>query len=127
MEGKLEELIHYSLQNHLYSNAIFFGERLHAQLLNEHSAYLLASIYYQEGHPNKSYSLLKNLSLSLSFKEQNSTSSTRYSSNNSNNNNNTNSPFNRPENRYLYALCCYELDKLKEAEVTLLGGTHKGN
>ncbi|CAG8587472.1 40911_t:CDS:2 [Gigaspora margarita] len=57
---QLENMIWHSLDNHLYRNAIFLAERLHAQEQNnENSRFLLATCYYRNGQKKAAYMLLK--------------------------------------------------------------------
>ncbi|CAG8682579.1 3809_t:CDS:10 [Dentiscutata erythropus] len=57
---QLENMIWHSLDNHLYRNAIFLAERLHAQdQNNENSRFLLATCYYRNGQKKAAYMLLK--------------------------------------------------------------------
>ncbi|CAG8611034.1 10519_t:CDS:2, partial [Scutellospora calospora] len=57
---QLENMIWHSLDNHLYRNAIFLAERLHAQdHNNENSRFLLATCYYRNGQKKAAYTLLK--------------------------------------------------------------------
>ncbi|CAG8571030.1 17796_t:CDS:10 [Racocetra persica] len=57
---QLENMIWHSLDSHLYRNAIFLAERLHAQdRNNENSRFLLATCYYRNGQKKAAYMLLK--------------------------------------------------------------------
>jgi anaphase-promoting complex subunit 3 len=92
MEAILCDRVNYYLGFYLYDNATFLCERLYAEYTTESNLHLLATCFYQSGHPNRAFTVL-----------QGSTSA---------------------ENRYLFALCCYKLEKLQEAETALLQGTN---
>jgi anaphase-promoting complex subunit 3 len=112
MELQLLSVVRYSEQNQLWSNAIFFAERYYAEKTNNASLFsndvasqeqalqVLASVYYKAGKVNKAYLLLLTTAKTAVSSELGTS----------------------PENRYLFALCCYELDKVKEAETALIGG-----
>lgn len=89
MERKLWEAVEYSLHNFQYSNALFLAERLHAFVGSEETLTLVASCQLHAGRPNRAYSLLKT------------------------------NRFPSPWAKYLFALCCYKLGHLKEAEEAL--------
>lgn len=115
-------VIRYSEENHLWSNAIFYAERYYAEkqynivnptvrgttqsVSQEQALHVLASVYYKAGKVNKAYLLLLTAWKGTSSASSGSGCSDLVTS---------------PENRYLFALCCYELDKWKEAESVLTG------
>ena len=47
--NELSELIKQNLENHLYTNAVFYSERLLTELDNEETRYLLSQAYFGEG------------------------------------------------------------------------------
>mmetsp|Transcript_19044 Transcript_19044/g.31199 ORF Transcript_19044/g.31199 Transcript_19044/m.31199 type:complete len:764 (+) Transcript_19044:150-2441(+) len=96
MEVHLKECIQFSLGNFLYSNAIFFSERLHALNPTEESHHLLATSYLRNGQPYRAYHLLRTF---FSLKDASTVS---------------------PEVRYLFGICCYAMGKYQEAETALL-------
>ncbi len=117
MEEKLLECITYFQQQHLWNNAIFFSERYYAEKISigdasscEQALHVLATVYYRSGKVNKAYSLLLHAASNLNI---NVTTANNFPTNQIS-----------AENRYLFALCCYELDKLKEAESALV---NRGN
>ncbi|CAF0757012.1 unnamed protein product [Didymodactylos carnosus] len=84
--------INQFIQNFDYVDAIFLAERLYAEVKNEESTYLLARTYYLSGDVNKSYWLLRNSSI-----EHISTA------------------------KLLLAKCCFDIEKIHEAEAVLVG------
>ncbi|CAF0843027.1 unnamed protein product [Adineta ricciae] len=84
--------INQFIQNFDYVDAIFLAERLYAEVKNDESTYLLARTYYLSGDINKSYWLLRHSSIE-----------------------------HVPTAKLLLAKCCFDIDKLHEAESVLLG------
>lgn len=84
--------INQFIQNFHYTDATFLAERLYAEVKNDESTYLLARTYYLSGDINKSYWLLKNSSID-----------------------------HLPAAKLLLAKCCFDIDKLHEAETILIG------
>ncbi|CAF3338656.1 unnamed protein product [Rotaria socialis] len=80
------------IQNFDYADAIFLAERLYAEVKNDESIYLLARTYYLSGNINKSYWLLRNSSIE-----------------------------HVPNAKLLLAKCCFDTEKLYEAESILVG------
>ncbi|CAF1273517.1 unnamed protein product [Adineta steineri] len=80
------------IHNFDYVDAIFLAERLYAEVKNDESTYLLARTYYLSGDVNKSYWLLRNSSIE-----------------------------HVPAAKLLLAKCCFDTDKLHEAESVLVG------
>ncbi|CAF3821508.1 unnamed protein product [Rotaria magnacalcarata] len=80
------------IQNFDYADAIFLAERLYAEVKNDESIYLLARTYYLSGNINKSYWLLRNSSIE-----------------------------HVPNAKLLLAKCCFDTEKLHEAESILVG------
>ena len=87
LEQQLIDAVFDSLQNHIYSNAVFLAERLVAERNSEETRAILAECYLSEMKPYKAYEVLKDC------KNQ--------------------------QNRYKFALTCFKLNKLKEAEKAL--------
>ena len=58
--NQLYDLMRNSLEMDLFSNGVFYGERLLCELDNEEVRFLLAKCYQGEGKYNKSYEILKN-------------------------------------------------------------------
>jgi len=87
LEQQLIEAIFDSLQNHIYSNAVFLAERLVAEKSCEETKSILAECYLSEMKPYKAYYILKDCK--------------------------------SDQNRYKFALTCFKLNKLKEAEKAL--------
>ncbi|UJR20937.1 hypothetical protein I4U23_024046 [Adineta vaga] len=90
--------INQFIQNFDYVDAIFLAERLYAEVKNDESTYLLARTYYLSGDINKSYWLLRNSSVE-----------------------------HVPTAKLLLAKCCFDIDKLHEAESVLLGNCSSVN
>ncbi|CAF3553961.1 unnamed protein product [Adineta steineri] len=86
--------INQFIQNLDYVDAIFLAERLYAEVKNDESTYLLARTYYLSGDINKSYWLLRNSSIE-----------------------------HVPNAKLLLAKCCFDIDKLHEAESVLIGNS----
>ncbi|CAF3459439.1 unnamed protein product [Rotaria sp. Silwood1] len=84
--------INQFIHNFDYVDAIFLAERLYAEVKNDESTYLLARTYYLSGDVNKSYWLLRNSSIE-----------------------------HLPTAKLLLAKCCFDMDKLHEAESILVG------
>ncbi|CAF2495598.1 unnamed protein product [Rotaria sp. Silwood2] len=84
--------INQFIHNFDYVDAIFLAERLYAEVKNDESTYLLARTYYLSGDVNKSYWLLRNSSIE-----------------------------HVPAAKILLAKCCFDTDKLHEAESILVG------
>jgi anaphase-promoting complex subunit 3 len=59
MEQNLLEALSFSLNNYLYSNAVFLAERLHALKGDEHNLNVLADCYLRSGQVYKAYAVLK--------------------------------------------------------------------
>ncbi|CAF0987814.1 unnamed protein product [Rotaria sp. Silwood1] len=88
----VKSYINQFIQNFDYTDAIFLAERLYAEIKNDESIYLLARTYYLSGDINKSYWLLRNSSIE-----------------------------HVPSAKLLLAKCCFDTDKLHEAEAILVG------
>ncbi|CAF1365172.1 unnamed protein product [Adineta steineri] len=86
--------INQFIQNFDYVDAIFLAERLYAEVKNDESTYLLARTYYLSGDINKSYWLLRNSSIE-----------------------------HVPNAKLLLAKCCFDIEKLHEAESVLIGNS----
>jgi anaphase-promoting complex subunit 3 len=84
--------INQFIHNFDYVDAVFLAERLYAEVKNDESTYLLARTYYLSGDVNKSYWLLRNSSIE-----------------------------HVPAAKLLLAKCCFDTDKLHEAESMLVG------
>lgn len=84
--------INQFIHNFDYVDALFLAERLYAEVKNDESTYLLARTYYLSGDVNKSYWLLRNSSIE-----------------------------HVPAAKLLLAKCCFDTDKLHEAESILVG------
>lgn len=79
-----------ALNHYDYESAVFWAERLHAEVANEESIYLLATCYYRSGNKKSAHWIL------------------------------TQAPqFRTPQCRLLLARCCYDLGKFYEAENVL--------
>lgn len=87
LEQQLIDAVFDSLQNHIYSNAVFLAERLVAEKSCEETKSILAECYIAEMKPYKAYYVLKDCK--------------------------------SDQNRYKFALTCFKLNKLKEAEKAL--------
>ena len=107
MEDKLFSCLQYSLQNFLHQNAIFYAERLHAHLCTEQTLQTLATVYSRAGKINQAYTILKHNLFNGLF---NSSKPSELSE----------------ESKYLFATCCYQIGKYKEAESALLPKEHNG-
>jgi len=83
--------VEYSLAHYLYDQAVFYAERLVAELPSDDSLLLLASSYFRAGDSNRAYVLLQD----------------------------RRSP--EPRLSYLLGLCCLRLGKLDEVERALVG------
>ena len=92
MEGTLRVLIERNLSQCMHSNAVFLCERLHAHAATAENTRLLALCYYRSGRANAATALLR---ASAGIVEN-------------------------VQNRYLFAVCCFELGNLREAEDALL-------
>ncbi|CAF1468055.1 unnamed protein product [Rotaria magnacalcarata] len=86
--------INQFIHNFDYVDALFLAERLYAEVKNDESTYLLARTYYLSGDVNKSYWLLRNSSIE-----------------------------HVPAAKLLLAKCCFDTEKLHEAESILVGGS----
>ena len=95
MEEVLVPAILFSIENRLSDNAVFLAERLHAASNSSTSLHYLAKAYLARHKPQHAFRIL------AAAKPSSLVS-------------------NAPHNRYLYAQCCYELNKLHEAEWVLL-------
>jgi len=84
--------INQFIHNFDYVDAVFLAERLYAEVKNDESTYLLARTYYLSGDVNKSYWLLRNSSIE-----------------------------HVPAAKLLLARCCFDTEKLHEAESVLVG------
>lgn len=111
IEDKLIECISFSSQQFLWSNAIFFAERLVAErnrvgvseIQLEQSYFILASLYHSQGKFEQSFRILQTHA-------------------------NKPSGLLTPESRYLYALTAYKLDKISLAQSVLYpNGTYMSN
>ncbi|GLT33039.1 hypothetical protein SLA2020_076610 [Shorea laevis] len=88
MEAVLVNSVERSLNQMLYRNAIFLGERLCAEFPSEENFQLLARCYLNNNQAYCAYHILKDKQ--------------------------------RVESRYLFAMSCFEMDLLGEAEAALL-------
>ncbi|KAJ5070717.1 cell division cycle protein 27 [Anaeramoeba ignava] len=100
MEEILQQRVNWSLNQYLYSNAVFLAERLYSEFPNENNLFIIAEVYYRMGKVRQAYRILQMAGSQL------------YSNSN---------------NRYLFALCCYSLSKFIEAEEVLTSSSsYKG-
>ncbi|KAF2073370.1 hypothetical protein CYY_005315 [Polysphondylium violaceum] len=83
----LKQGIAESLSNYMTKNAIFLAERLFAMNPNQESLHTLANIYYRMKKPNQCHMLLQSQPL-ISLK-----------------------------NKYLMAVCCFDLNQIQDAEI----------
>ncbi|KAH9390268.1 anaphase-promoting complex subunit cdc27 [Tyrophagus putrescentiae] len=90
----LHMTISFALENFAFPDAIFLSERLHAEVGNDESLFMLADSYYRSGKANVAYSLLT---------EKHSV------------------PCKSAQCLFLLARCCYDLEKYAEALNTLTG------
>lgn len=97
IQEPVQASIWHCLNNYDYKNAIFLAERLHAELDNSETLYLLATSYYRNGEKEKTFYTLK--------------SKANLSS----------------QCRYLLALCAYDLERYAEAEAALTENTKGTN
>lgn len=90
VQEPVQAAIWHCLNHYDYSNAIFLGERLYAEVKSDETLYLLATAYYRSGNKTQAYhSLLE-----------------KYSSSS--------------QCQLLFGICAFELDKFAEAESALL-------
>ncbi|KAF0295081.1 Cell division cycle protein 27 [Amphibalanus amphitrite] len=93
IQEPVQAAIWHCLNHYAYSDATFLAERLCAEVQSDESVHLLATCYYRSGRPGQAHTLLHSRQPRL------------------------------PAARYLLALCCFELDRLAEAESILSGGS----
>ncbi|CAF0831303.1 unnamed protein product [Adineta steineri] len=120
--------INQFIQNLDYVDAIFLAERLYAEVKNDESTYLLARTYYLSGDINKSYWLLRNSSIEHvpNAKLLLAKSRTYYLSGDINKSYwllRNSSIEHVPNAKLLLAKCCFDIDKLHEAESVLIGNS----
>ncbi|XP_044758118.1 cell division cycle protein 27 homolog [Coccinella septempunctata] len=89
IQEPVQASIWHCLNNYDYKDAIFLAERLHAEIDNNETLYLLATSYYRNGEKDKTFYTLKSKS-NLSS-----------------------------QCRYLLGLCAFDLEKYAEAEAVL--------
>lgn len=83
----VQQIVLNCLNHFAYQDAIFLSERLHAEIQNEESLYLLALSHFRSGSRSlRAYHLLKERQLRM------------------------------PKSKYLLAKCCLDLNKYSEAE-----------
>ncbi|KAI9550321.1 hypothetical protein GHT06_001751 [Daphnia sinensis] len=92
VQEPVQAAIWHCLNHYNYWNATFLAEKLQDEINNEESLYLLATCYYRSGKANQARSLLQSKGTQS------------------------------PQCQYLLAKCCLDLNKLAEAEGTLMGG-----
>lgn len=121
LESHLVACVQEYLALYLFENAIFLCERLVAEFPSEANVYLLAACYHRSQQTHRAYHLLKGkiffdasfvLSSSIPTDAANlieSLSIDRHCTG-----------LQGPQSRYLFALCCFHLGKLTEAEAALL-------
>uniref|UniRef100_A0A0L8I4K7 Cell division cycle protein 27 homolog n=1 Tax=Octopus bimaculoides TaxID=37653 RepID=A0A0L8I4K7_OCTBM len=80
-----------ALNNYAVTDATFLAERLFSEVANDESLYLLATCYYRAGKPVQSYLLLQSRGCHTA------------------------------QCKYLLAKCCFDTDRLSEAEELLVG------
>jgi hypothetical protein len=94
MEEILVPSIEYSISNRLKDNALFLAERLHASCNSATSLHYLAKVYLWLNKPQHAHQILVACQPSTLLN-------------------------NAPHNRYLFAQCCVDIDKLQQAEAIL--------
>lgn len=95
IQEPVQAAIWHCLNHYNYSDAIFLGERLYAELKTEESLFLLCTAYYRNGQKDHAYFILK-FKLGLSS-----------------------------QCKYLFGICAYDLGKYAEAEAVLLDNLGK--
>eukprot|EP00111_Clytia_hemisphaerica_P019211 TCONS_00056726-protein len=91
LEEPVKVAVWQALNSYCFNDAVFLAERLYAEVKNEELLYLLATTYHRSSQTKRAYHHLKN------------------------------NTFTSIHNRYLFAVICYQLDKLREAELALTG------
>lgn len=136
-EKTLRVLIENYLDLSLLSNAIFLAERLYALASTQKNLHLLSTCLVRDGKFHRAYIILQRDLPTLEFGHGGPDDEASRSSNSPCSSVSMNqSPLLRSskrkidretdyftQNRYLFAQCCFELGKLREAEAVLVRGT----
>ncbi|XP_076039509.1 cell division cycle protein 27 [Oratosquilla oratoria] len=93
VQEPVQAAIWHCLNHYAFSDATFLAERLLAEVDSDEALYLVATCYYRNGKPGCAYSILHAHGSRT------------------------------PQLKHLMAQCCYDLNKLEEAECVLTGGS----
>lgn len=93
VQEPVQAAVWHCLNHYAYMDATFLAERLLAEVDSDEAVHLVATSYFRSGKPGRAYSVLHAHGART------------------------------PQLRFLMARCCFDLNKLEEAETVLTGGS----